>query len=68
VPPAGSSCSGSSASPSPPLVAIAATPRATGLLMRAREWAGGVPAFGGIVLMALGILSIVVAWGQVLPR
>ena len=53
---------------SAPLVAIAAFPQADALLLRARAWAGRVPAAAGIVLIGLGILSILVAWGQVFSK
>ncbi len=53
---------------SAPLIAIAASTRADALLHRAQTWAGRVPAAAGIVLIALGILSILVAWGQMFPK
>jgi cytochrome c-type biogenesis protein len=53
---------------SAPLVLIAAWKRADTLLRRVRAWAGRVPAAAGIVLIGLGILSIVVAWGQMFPK
>lgn len=53
---------------SAPLVTIAASARAEAFLRRAQAWAGRVPAVAGIVLIGLGILSIVVAWGQVFSR
>ena len=53
---------------SAPLVAVAASSRAEALLRRARTWASRVPAAAGIVLIGLGILSILVAWGQVFPN
>lgn len=50
---------------SAPLVVIAASRRAGALLHRLRQWAGGAPAVAGIALIGLGVLSIVVAWGQI---
>lgn len=53
---------------SAPLVATAASARAEAVLRRARAWAGRVPAAAGLVLIGLGILSILVAWGQMFAR
>jgi cytochrome c-type biogenesis protein len=53
---------------SAPLVAIAASRRAGTILGRARQWAGRTPTVAGLVLVALGILSILVGWSQVVPR
>lgn len=53
---------------SAPLVAIAASPRAHVLLGRVQIWAGRVPAAASLILIGLGILSIVVAWGQMFPK
>lgn len=53
---------------SAPLVLIAAWRRADALLRRMRAWAGRVPAVAGIVLIGLGVLSILVAWGQMFTR
>ncbi len=53
---------------SAPLVAIAASARAEALLRRGKVWAGRVPAVGAIVLIGLGLLSILVAWGQIFSK
>ncbi len=53
---------------SAPLVTIAASARAEAFLRRTQAWAGRVPAVAAIVLIGLGILSIVVAWGQVFSK
>lgn len=53
---------------SAPLIAIAASKRADAVLRRAQAWAGRVPAVAGIVLIGLGVLSVWVAWGQMVPR
>jgi cytochrome c-type biogenesis protein len=53
---------------SAPLVAIAASRRAGAFLHRLRQWAGRAPAVAAIVLIGLGILSIVVAWGQMASK
>ena len=53
---------------SAPLVAIAASTRADALLRRAKAWAGRVPAAAGIILIGLGVLSILVAWGQMFAK
>ncbi len=53
---------------SAPLVAIAASTRAGALLRRARDWACRVPTVAGVVLIGLGILSILVAWGQIFSK
>lgn len=51
-----------------PLVLIVAWKRADTLLRRVRAWAGRVPALAGIVLIGLGVLSILVTWGQMFTR
>jgi cytochrome c-type biogenesis protein len=53
---------------SAPLVVIAASGRAGTFLHRLRQWAGRAPAVAGIVLIGLGILSIIVAWGQMVSK
>jgi len=53
---------------SAPLVAISSSARAGALLRGARDWAGRVPTVVGIVLIGLGILSILVAWGQIFSK
>ena len=53
---------------SAPLVGIAAWTRADARLRWARAWAGRVPAVVGIVLIGLGILSILVAWGEIAAK
>ncbi len=53
---------------SAPLVAIAGFPRAHAWLRRVQSWAGRVPALAGFVLIGLGLLSILVAWGQMFSK
>lgn len=53
---------------SAPLVAVAASRRADALLRRAQTWAARVPSVAGLVLIGLGVLSILVAWGQLFTR
>lgn len=53
---------------SAPLAAIAGSTRAEAMLRRAQTWAGRVPAAAGILLIGLGVLSILVAWGQMFSK